>query len=277
MMIVAFMTMWWYDPSEVNYLNFTVSYNAHFLNLGSWVSYIPGWGTPNASRYPEPLLLIGLGYIWWMWASVLIGCGILRALKRRWPNLSNLSSFTILGLLIIPIDFVFEVFVFCIPQLWGYPNSIGKFTFFAGEYYQFPMYEPILVAVLTIGCVIPRWFKDDEGRSFVERGVEELRIPPRAKKAVSTLAITGFLHAVIIVAYIVPWSFLSVKADTFAPVPSYLRAGGICGEGTDYACPDKSVPIPHPGSLKIAPDDPRLSQHVRDIQNIGPPGPGQGY
>jgi hypothetical protein len=57
-----------------------------------------------------------------------------------------------------------------------------------------------------------------------------------------------------------------LKADTFPPMPSYLRAG-ICGEGTDYACPGKEfVPVPSRTSLHLAPDDPRLPEHVRDRQ-----------
>ena len=75
------------------------------------------------------------------------------------------------------------------------------------------------------------------------------------------------IHVWFIVGYFVPYNFFALKADTFPPMPSFLRAG-ICGQGTDYACPSGAVPIPHGRSLHVAPDDPRLPADVRAHQGL---------
>ena len=85
--------------------------------------------------------------------------------------------------------------------------------------------------------------------------------------ALTFLAVTGLVHTWFIVGYFVPYNFFALKADTFPPMPSFLRAG-ICGQGTDYACPSGAVPIPHGRSLHVAPDDPRLPADVRAHQGL---------
>jgi hypothetical protein len=111
-----------------------------------------------------------------------------------------------------------------------------------------------------------RYLRDDKGRSFAERGVDELRLTKRKRKLVQFLAITGFVHGYSLFGYFLPFQVMALKADTFPAMPSYLRAG-ICGEGTDYACPGKEfVPVPSRTSIPLAPDDPRLPEWVRERQ-----------
>jgi hypothetical protein len=50
-------------------------------------------------------------------------------------------------------------------------------------------------------------------------------------------------------------------------MPSYLREG-ICGNGTDYACPGADVPIPSRTSYHLRPDDPHLSPEARRQQGL---------
>ena len=69
MLILSAFLLWFWDPAAVNYLNNTFAYNSHFVNLGSWANFIPGWHAPNQNLLPEPLLLVGGGYIWWAFGS----------------------------------------------------------------------------------------------------------------------------------------------------------------------------------------------------------------
>ena len=112
-----------------------------------------------------------------------------------------------------------------------------------------------------------RYFRDDQRRSFAERGVSRMPIGSRAKRALSLLAVIGAVHSAMLTYYVVYLPF-TLRAGTAPALPSYFRAG-ICGEGTDYACPSRDhVPIPSRSSLHIAPDDPRLPPSVRDRQGI---------
>src|SRR3546814_13938528 len=64
MLMLALLTMWIQDPM-CNYFNFTFMYNAHFVNMGSWSSFLPGWQSPRGSNLPEPIFLMGGIYLWW--------------------------------------------------------------------------------------------------------------------------------------------------------------------------------------------------------------------
>ena len=265
MMIVAVLLMYFYDPLD-NYFNYTFSYNAHFLNFASWARYIPGLQAPNQNLFPEPFLVMGGFYAIFMFGSAVFGCWYMRRVKAKRPHLTNLGLFAHLFAVVLFLDFVVEN-VFMRTQFAAYPGTVHSMTLFAGKYYQFPLYEPFIIALFVSGTTALRWFRDDRGRSIAERGEETLRIPARARTAVRFLAVTGFIHVWFIGAYFVPYNFFALKADTFPPMPSFLRAG-ICGQGTDYACPSGSVPIPHGRSLHIAPDDPGLPADVRARQGL---------
>lgn len=58
-----------------------------------------------------------------------------------------------------------------------------------------------------------------------------------------------------------------MKADSFAELPSYLRAN-VCGTGTPNACPNRAVPTPRKGSRTIGPNDLRLPVAVRQRQGL---------
>ena len=263
MLIIAAVTMWFYDPL-VNYLNFTFSYNRYFWNFASWTRHIPGWDSPNQHLAPEPLAFIGGGYVWWVCAAAFIGCAILRKVRERYPRMSVLRSLAVLYGAIVLLEFATEVF-FIRAGAWAFPGAIHSMTLWAGSRYQLPLYEPILVGFWCSGIAAFRYFRDDRGFSLAERGAERLRVPEKARTAVRALAVIGAMHCWYLVGYFMPYNILAVKADTFAELPSYMRAG-ICGAGTDYACPSEYVPVPSKSSLHIGPDDPRLPQWVRDRQ-----------
>src|SRR5882724_11121377 len=265
MLITAVLLMYFYDPLD-NYFNYTFSYNAHFLNFASWARDIPGLQAPSQRYFPEPFLVMGGFYAIFMFGSAVFGCWYLRRLSARRPALTNLGLFVSLFGVVLFLDFVVEN-VFMRTQFAAYPGTVHSLTLFAGKYYQFPLYEPFIIATFCCGMTAIRWFRNDRGESLAERGSETLRIGGRAKKGVTFLAVTGLVHTWFIVGYFVPYNFFALKADTFPAMPSFLRAG-ICGQGTDYACPSGSVPIPHGTSLHLGPDDPRLPAEVRARQGL---------
>ncbi len=265
MLLTAVLLMYFYDPLD-NYFNYTFSYNAHFLNFASWAREIPGLQAPNQRYFPEPFLVMGGFYAIFMFGSAVFGCWYLRRLSARRPALTNLGLFAYLFGVVLFLDFVVEN-VFMRTQFAAYPGTVHSLTLFAGKYYQFPLYEPFIIATFCCGMTAIRWFRNDRGESLAERGSETLRIGGRAKKGVTFLAVTGLVHTWFIVGYFVPYNFFALKADTFPAMPSFLRAG-ICGQGTDYACPSGSVPIPHGTSLHLGPDDPRLPAEVRARQGL---------
>jgi hypothetical protein len=87
-----------------------------------------------------------------------------------------------------------------------------------------------------------RYFRDDRGRSVVERGVDAMVASTRKKNLLRVLAVTGFINVVFVTFYNLPIQFFNLHVDTMPTHPTYLRSG-LCGEGTPYSCPGPEVPI----------------------------------
>lgn len=266
-LMIGMWLLWFWDP-VVNYFNFSFAYNHQLVNLGNWVRFIPGWEAPNQQYMPEPLLFVGGSYVVLTFGGSLLGCAVLRLLHGRYPRLGRLGLYSALGAFIVVVDFFLEAMLFIRTGIFAYPGAPHSLTLWAGDQYQFPLYQPIGLAVFVLIMSAVRWERDDHGRSFAERGVDELQIPRRACSIVSFLALCGFMHVTFLVTYYVPYNWFALKADTFPALPSYMRAG-ICGKGTDYACPSEFVPIPSQTSLHIRPDDPDLPEPVRARQGSG--------
>jgi hypothetical protein len=239
----------------------TFTYNGHFLNRGSWSNFIPGWHAPNIQNFSEPLVFLSSAYIVWCFLFTLLACAILRALRSRYPRMSVVTMFTIIGLVLALADLVVEPLLFVRTGIWSYTNTVGSLTLWRGTANQFPIYESILVVPSTLVWVAIRWFRDDRGRSFVERGIDQLRVPARARRGVTLLAVVGVAHLGFLL-FVPTWNFLSLNVDSTARFPSYNQLQ-LCGAGSDYACPSKEVHIPSRTSIHITPDDPRLSKPAR--------------
>ena len=159
----------------------------------------------------------------------------------------------------------FEYFLFILPHVWNYASVVSVLSLFDGTYHQFPIYEGFIMAGFGCGVTFLRVTRDDRGRTFVEKGSDS--IPPRWRNKVSVLAVSGVVMLWTGLSYFGPWTWLQVQADSGAALPSYMR-NGICGAGTDQACPSGAVPLPNRESIKTPPDDPRLPESAREIQGF---------
>lgn len=245
------------DPLA-NYFNFTFLYNADFFNRGSWGNIAPGFMAPNQQLLAEPLFFLSGMYVWGGFGAALVGCWFLRTMRRKFPQLGMASLLVIMYFAFCAGIFVFEgIFIIRIFEVYSIAGP-AEITLFDGERYQYPLHEMALFGTWCLAITSLRYFKDDRGNSLAERGAQRLPGGLKAKKSVSFLAVTGFCVTATFLAYFVPYQVFSLKADTFPNVPSYLL-NGICGEGTQYACPGPQVPIPTKDSLSILPNDPRLN------------------
>jgi hypothetical protein len=267
MMLIGALTAWFYEP-VLNYFNPAFLFNTHLVQLGSWVRWIPGWDNPNADRLVEPLLFNLGGYAWFLCGIPMLGCALLRKMTTRYPRASGLQLLGVLLGFFVVLDFVLEV-PLIMAKVWVWPGVPHWLTLWSGRYYQFPLLESVFVGCMLTSLTCLRFFRDDRGRSVAERGVDDLRWSDGRKRAASFLAVVGLMHAIWFLTYIIPFNVLALKAGTYPALPSYLRQG-ICGDGTDYACPSEYVPIPHGRSVHVAPDDPRLPEHVRKQQGMRP-------
>jgi Spirocyclase AveC-like len=261
MLLLALFTMWVQDPM-CNYFNFTFMYNAHFINMGSWSSYLPGWQSPRGSNLPEPIFLMGGIYLWWTTINVIAFSWSLKKLRVWLPNMSTLGHIPIAFVSIVILDALLEI-----PAtrfgLFAYPGAPYSLTLWAGKYYQFPIYENIFMNFNYLSIGLLRYYRDDKGESLAERGVGAMKIPDAAKTWLRFFALVGFCNISYFIVYFLPYNWMAMQADTFPPYPSYMRYE-ICGEGTPYACPSREVPVPsRESNAVIGPNDPRLSDTAR--------------
>jgi Spirocyclase AveC-like len=271
MFLLAVLLLWWQDPM-LNYVNFGFTYNAYLLNMGSWADKIPGISYVNVGRRPEPLLLMGGFYAAFYFCITAMGCATLRMVKRRHPDLGTAGMLVVLLLFMILVDAAIEV-PFMLSGICAYPGVVHSLAFFAGKPWQWPVYEGVLIGAQFAAYTCLRFYRDDKGRSWVERGLDAISLPAAGKKVLSFLAICGFVQVYMIVCYQLPFNMITMQADTAPALPTYLN-NGICGQGTGYACPSKQyVPLPFKGGVnQVGPEDPRLPAAIRERNK-----PGQSY
>lgn len=243
MVIVAWLSLYLLQDPLLNYSQTWFLYNSEFVNLGSWTSSVPGWLSPNGHLLPEPLLTWGAGYILFGFLPALLGVQLLRWGRKRWPQRSTLGLLALLFPFYMALDFLVEI-PFLTLGMYAYAGSIRDLTLFAGETYQFPIYEMVGIAMWWTASSCLMFFVDDRGRTLVERGSERMRFKTtRARQTMKLLAIIGFVHLAGL-AYNIPMQWFGTHADPFpAGYESYML-NGMCGPGTGYACAGPDVPIP---------------------------------
>ena len=209
------------DPL-INYFHYTFAWNAHALNMGSWLAFFPLHQGPT--RYAEGLVWFIPQYLYLGIGLAAIECWIIRALRKRFPGIANVRSFSIAFVAVFGIDVVIEQ-VFIRTRIYAFPRTWEAFTLFAGTKFQFPLYESLFVAVYAAGFTYLRMSAHDDphGVSFLERGIS--RWSPHWRTPITLLAVIGFCAVWAALAYFLPWSWLSVSPDSFIVPPSYMSPG----------------------------------------------------
>ena len=243
-LLVCFGLLWFLDPS-LNYLNTWCTYNAWLLNMGSWVQDAPGWiswGAPGAT-FAEPILICGPGYASGIFLCTLLGCWVMRRTKRVWPNISNVRMIGVIVVYCFFWDIFMEGMAFMPMGFYTFPGSIQSLCIFPGKYYQYPIYEGIMWGFVQASFCSLRYFKDDRGRTFVERGVERINGFWRQQGA-RFLAIFAICSIIYLGFYTIPANWFGMHAD---PWPEDIQKrsyfmDGMFGEGTGRLAPHPDLP-----------------------------------
>jgi hypothetical protein len=198
----------------------------------------------------EPLLFSFTWYSWGFLGVAILGCKMLRWVKARNPEMSNLGLIAhALGVAVL-IDVVLELF-YVIFGFYFYGNTVKGLTVFSGHYYQFPVYECLLWPAAWTALVCIRYFRDDKNQSFFERGLDRVRGGHKRKSFVSMCAILGAMQVIYLGMYVIPYIFITTVHPGDFPADlqkrSYLMSG-ICGPHTDFSCPNKDLPVNRRGA-----------------------------
>ena len=242
---IAWYSIIWLDPVG-NYVRPQFMFNAYYVNRGSWVEGIPGWISPNGSNLADALLMEIPAYGMAVMAAVGT-CRLMRAIQRRRPHTGKVgligAAWVTSGVLIV----AFEA-PLCMRTGWASWSATALpdwLVIWPGTRWQVPLIpDPIFWSLVFTAMAALRFYRDDAGRSAVDRGLERTRLTVRAKTVVSTLAVVGFAN-IAMGLHTIPSVWASFYLHKTVEVPSYMRAG-VCGEGTSYDCPGPDKPIKLP-------------------------------
>lgn len=234
----------WQDPLS-SYFNHWYTYNAYLVNFGSWVKEIPGWmsfAEPGAMDV-EPIIWTPFLYVYLFMGAAVFGCWVMRRAAARWPGISTLGLIACAFVAGMLVDVVAEGLIIMPAGVYTYAG--GHLALFPEAYHKFPLTEPLTVGALMAGLSALRYFKDDHGRTLVERGADGLRIGEGRKTLLRFLAVFGMCNVLVLLCYNVPNAIIGAHSTEWPrdlQERSYLT-DRLCGPGTDRACPGPTVPL----------------------------------
>jgi hypothetical protein len=251
MLLIGWVTCFWLDPVP-NWIRPQVFFNSYYVNMGSWVEHIPGWWAPSGGNLPNSLFLEGTAFFCNILGCVL-ACAAMRRAQARW-NLSNFKAFFVGVTTAMAFFLLMEEYMIWTGWL-AWPGAIHALSLNAGTIHQMPLTEMVVTGFCLVGAIgALRYFRDDHGRSFAERGIDKLGFAgPRAgakKSIVALLAVIGFCNASWLT-YNVITIPLSLYVDKMpSGFPSYMT-NDMCGTLKMQLCPDPTAPFVGPRTAGI--------------------------
>ena len=237
----------WDSLSDVGQYWFT--YNSYLVNRGSILGVLPITLSPHAAGANEgwPLLFINTLYGNFIAVAVLM-CALLRFVQSKWPRIGTFRLVILCFVVGAIADFVVEGVILLPLGFWTYAG--GHWSINSQTYYKFPLHEAVCAGSVFACLTCLRFFVDDKGQTFAERGIEEISASPLKKSIMRATAITGATTLIFIVMYHLPQGFLalhSVEWPDDVKNRSYFT-NRICGVQVNLACPGPHTPIARPGA-----------------------------
>ena len=241
MFLLACWTLYLQEP-WLNYNNHQFLYTTVSFNRGSWCNYIPGWNSPNAGLIPVGSIIWCTAYLTLVGLWVLAGAKFMRWWKSKRPGISPVELILTLFLVFIPLDFGLE-YIILSTGLFNYASTVPALTLWAGQKNQFPLYEIVIWCATLTAWSSVRYFVNDKGESWAERGLSNLKFPNEGLKTFTRfLTVMGSLQLLFLLFYNVPYFYFSTKGAAYPAYEPY-RVGGVCGPGTNFDCPGLKVPV----------------------------------
>ncbi|KAK6532109.1 hypothetical protein TWF694_003271 [Orbilia ellipsospora] len=217
-----------FTDSYLNAYDYVFAWNSNAVNFGSWAKFMP-FGDPNASsRYGIGVLWVIPVYMYFCCGSMILGGKVFDFIRKMNPRANTLGLLTILCIwgFQFCLDFVIQIATLRYTSAYAFAKTYKPLTLFAGDRYQYPIYNSISVACLTTAFTyLGLIHRMELGAriSLVERGYSEW--PQTFHSTVRTLAIVGFCVLNTLLCFTIPLTMLGIFGDSIADLPSYMMPG----------------------------------------------------
>lgn len=203
----------------LNVQQYLFAWNSYNVNRGVWVHFMPFHGADAPNRYAESLLWGPPMYIYFCAGVAIVACHEARRVRLRWPSISKFRLYVFIFIGEFLFDFVVENTVIRTTHAYAFAKTYEPLTLWAGKFYQFPIYESVLVAL--VGCLFT-WarMEAEERPSPIEAGAERWR--PALQPHIRNLAVLGFCILTLFFVYHLPLNWLGLAGTSFADMPSYM-------------------------------------------------------
>jgi hypothetical protein len=241
-LLIGFAVMWFQDPLSSSGNHWFV-YNTSMVNFGSWANSVPGfagWGHPGAMT-SEPILFTPAAYVYIMFIGAAVGCASMRWAKNRWPRITTAGLVAWCFGTMCLFDIVLEGIIWLPLGVFEYPG--GHWSLFPSTYHKYPLNEMLTIGTVFTAISCLRFFTNDKGQMWIERGIDKVRGGAGKKLALRGLAAIGAIQLIMFLGYNVPNTaigFNSTAWPTDLQKRSYFT-NGICGAGTNRLCPGPDV------------------------------------
>lgn len=257
LLVIAFSTLWWQDPIS-NYLGPWVTYNADTVNFGSWVNSVPGALSQGSGGHMlvEPILFTPGAYVYIFTIVMFFGSWVMRGAARRWPAMGKAGLIGVCFAAMLVFDIVLEGIIWLPLGVFEYPGG-SALSIFGNTYHKYPLNEMLTIGATFTTVAALRYFANDRGQSVAERGIDDVKGPSTSgrKFVLRAFATIAAVQMGMFAFYNLPNSWIGAHSTAWPKdlqKRSYLT-NGICGDGTNIACPGPKVPLVRNGSVYIAP------------------------
>jgi hypothetical protein len=258
LLCLGFFLFCWFQDPLADYGGPVFTYNAYLVNFGSWLNDVPGAVVPGHPGHQllEPLWTAAI-YPGVIFLATILGTWIMRKAKARWPRMGPIGLIGTVFAFFVAFDVVLEGFILMPLGAYTYAGAPNWSSINTGHFYKYTVLEGLFFGAAWTAWASLRYFKDDQGRTIVERGIDKVRATDTQKTVLRFLALGGFLAVTMFAFVNVPYFWTASHTDAY-PTDIQKRSyftDGICGAGTNTACMGPAVPIPRGNSsARVGPD-----------------------
>ena len=243
--VLAFLVLMWQDPVS-SYFGHWYTYNSHMFNMGAFTNDIPGWrafGAPGAQQ-AYPILFMILAYPGAFFVGCWLGAWAIRLAQKLRPHGGVFQGIVAAVAINMLFDLILEGFFWCPLGFYSMPG--GHLSLFPDTYHKFPFHEMPTVGMLFGLPAALRYYKNDQGETFVERGISKLNVGVKRKGLLRLLALIAATQLIYLVVYQIPVGGYVAANPGVWPKDvqdrSYLN-DHLCGTGTNRLCPGPGIPL----------------------------------